>query len=370
MYTRLRSILFLLDPEKSHRITGWLLTRVSHYPLLLRWLTKRVKRHHPSLPCQVMGLQFPNPIGLAAGFDKDARFFEATFAMGFGFVETGTVTPRPQAGNPLPRLFRLPAQQAIINRMGFNSAGLDAFCHALQQRICQYPLGANLGKNRDTPMAGALQDYLRGLDQVAAHADYATINISSPNTSQLRELQQTQALRALLQPLLERRDQLAEALGRALPLVVKIAPDLDDHELHKIAEVLLELAVDGVIATNTTVNHHSVRDHPMAAENGGLSGHPLFPQSLRVVHSLFEVLQGQIPIIGVGGIDSPQRAWDMLLAGADLLQIYSALIYQGPALIGRILQFLEQKRLLENCTSLAETIVSARAKRSFNGGSR
>jgi len=307
-----------------------------------------------------MGLKFSHPVGLAAGFDKDASFYETAFAMGFGFVETGTVTPQPQPGNPAPRLFRVPQQQAIINRMGFNSAGLAVFSQGLQRRRYCYPVGANLGKNRDTPINKALQDYLTGLNRVAALADFVTINVSSPNTRQLRQLQHANNLRALLQPLLERRNQLSIELGRPLPLLVKIAPDLDQEELLTIANVLLELAVDGVIATNTTVNHETIRNHSLAAEAGGLSGRPLFPQSLQVVHTLFTVFQGRIPIIGVGGIDSPQRAWNMLLAGADLLQIYSALIYQGPALIHRILKFLEQQCTQQGCTSLSEAITRAR----------
>ncbi len=367
MYRLLRSLLFLMDPEKSHQATIWLLTRACRFPALLQWFADRAKRHQPPLPCKVMGLEFPHPIGLAAGFDKDADCFEAFFALGLGFVEAGTVTPRPQPGNPRPRLFRLPEQQAIINRMGFNSAGLDVFAHGLQQHWSRYPVGANLGKNRDTPIDEALRDYVSGLNRVAALADYVVINISSPNTAQLRELQQAKTLRALLEPLLKHRNQLCLKLGHPLPLLVKIAPDLDHSELCTIAETLLDLAVDGVIATNTTIRHPTVNGLPLSGETGGLSGQPLFPQSLQVVHTLFEVLQGQIPIIGVGGIDSPQRAWKMLLAGADLLQVYSALIYQGPELIRRILQFLEQQRSQENCVTLAEAVASARSGSSLAG---
>lgn len=310
-----------------------------------------------------MGLVFAHPVGLAAGFDKDARFFEATLAMGFSFVETGTVTPRPQTGNPKPRLFRLPAEQAIINRMGFNSVGIERFTDNLRQRSSHLPVGVNLGKNRETPIDRALEDYLSGLNSVAELADFVTINISSPNTSRLRELQQADALRALLGPLLERRDQLVLKRGKPLPMLVKIAPDINREALWDIAKVLLTLAIDGVIATNTTINHESIRHHPLADETGGLSGRPVFAQSLDTVQTLFSIFQGRIPIIGVGGIDSPLRAWKMLLAGADLLQIYSALIYQGPGLIRQILQFLEQQRVRLHCASLTEAIDRARNTR-------
>jgi len=366
MYKLLRTILFRFDPERSHRITTQVLAQACRFPTLLHWLTKRTHGRNPQLPCQVMGLKFPHPIGLAAGFDKNASFIEAAFALGLGHIETGTITPRPQPGNPPPRLFRLLTHQAIINRMGFNSAGLEDCMQGLQQHWSPYPVGANLGKNRETPIGEALQDYLTGLNKVAALADYVTINISSPNTSQLRELQQSKALQSLLRPLLKRRDQLCLELGRPLPLLVKIAPDLNPEALQAIAANLQNLAVDGVIATNTTVDHETVKDHPLSMEAGGLSGQPLFPQSLHVVHTLYQVFQGRIPIIGVGGIDSPQRAWKMLLAGADLLQIYSALIYQGPGLIRRMLQFLEQKRIEHGGTTLVEAVAKARSRTQSN----
>jgi len=285
-----------------------------------------------------MGLNFPNPVGLAAGLDKDGAYIDGLAALGFGFIEIGTVTPRAQPGNPKPRMFRLPEAQALINRMGFNNGGVDAFVRNVQaSRFYQERrgiLGLNIGKNADTPIERATDDYLYCLDKVYPYAAYVTVNISSPNTKNLRQLQQASELDALLSSLKQAQSRLADTHGRYVPLVLKIAPDLDDEQIDTIASALLRNHIDGVIATNTTITREAVQGLTHANETGGLSGAPVRDLSTRVIRALHQVLQGEIPIIGVGGILNGVDAHEKMAAGASLVQLYTGLIYRGPALVG------------------------------------
>jgi dihydroorotate dehydrogenase len=291
-------------------------------------------------PTTVMGLEFKNPVGLAAGLDKNGDYLDSLAALGFGFVEIGTVTPRPQPGNPKPRLFRLPEYQAIINRMGFNNQGLDHLLAQVKQSRYNGILGINIGKNFDTPIESAVDDYLIGLRKVYAAASYITINISSPNTKNLRQLQQGDEIKRLISALKEEQLKLQQGCGKYTPLVLKIAPDLTIDEINHIARLLLEFEIDGVIATNTTIARDMIADHPLAHETGGLSGAPVKAKSTAVVRGLASELNGRCPIIAAGGILSAADAREKLTAGASLVQIYSGLIYRGPQLIEDIVKHL------------------------------
>jgi dihydroorotate dehydrogenase len=331
-YALTRPFLFGLDAERAHELTLDAIARLQGTPLQHLWCQPRVDD-----PVTLAGLRLPNRIGLAAGLDKNGRCIDGLGAMGFGFVEVGTVTPLPQPGNPKPRLFRLTAAHALINRLGFNNDGLQAFIanvrRARRFRAGGGVLGLNIGKNAATPIERALDDYLIGLDGVYPHADYVTVNISSPNTKDLRSLQNDSALDALLSALAQRRDALARQHKRSVPMFVKIAPDLDDAQIRLIAAALKRHGVDGAIATNTTVARDAVRGLPHADEAGGLSGAPMFAASNRVIVALRAELGAQMPIIGVGGVLSGDDARAKRAAGADLVQIYTGLIYKGPALV-------------------------------------
>src|SRR3990167_3446186 len=331
-YSLIRKLLFQLEPEKAHHVTLTIL-RLAHSLCLLKLLPKQ------DAPCQVMGLSFRNPVGLAAGLDKDGDYLNALFALGFGFIEIGTVTPKPQPGNPLPRLFRLPSQRALINRMGFNSKGLDYVVAQLKKTRFKGVLGVNLGKNRDTPLSLAYQDYVLGFQRVVTFASYVTINISSPNTADLRNLQQADLLKLLLQVLKQEQKKYFLANKKYVPLVVKISPDLTYEELTVMADVFLEQNIDGVIATNTTVSREGVLDLSLAHEAGGLSGRPLAKRSTEVIQQLAPILREQIPIIGCGGIFSSGDAKAKFAAGASLIQIYTGFVYQGPRLILEIANY-------------------------------
>ena len=336
LYSILRPLLFALDPETSHTLSLQALDSAARLgPLKLM--------HGPALPQPrtVMGLRFPNPVGLAAGLDKNGDHFNALGRLGFGAIEIGTVTPRPQPGNPQPRLFRLPAAQAIINRMGFNNKGVDHLVRKVRKRDFDGILGINIGKNFDTPLERAVNDYLIGLRKVYPHADYITINISSPNTPGLRELQQGDSLRQLLQPLKQEQQRLADLSSRYVPIAVKIAPDLDVTEITQIADTLLELGMDGVIATNTTNRRDGVEQLPDGHQAGGLSGAPLTERAQSVTEQLQRALDGQLPIIATGGIMNGAQARARVQAGASLIQVYSGFIYRGPALLKELLQALE-----------------------------
>jgi len=330
-YPLARPFLFGLDPEHAHELTLAALASIQHTPLVRLIAQKRVRD-----PVRIAGLAFPNRIGLAAGLDKNGRCIDAFGALGFGFVEVGTVTPLAQPGNPKPRLFRLPAAQALINRLGFNNDGLAAFVANVRRarfRSGGGILGLNIGKNAATPIERAADDYLVALAGVYPHADYVTVNISSPNTRNLRELQGDAALDALLAALCARRAELAREHGRKVPMFVKIAPDLDSKQIDAVAATLRRHAIDGVIATNTTLARDAVVGQPHADETGGLSGAPLAPLSNRVIAQLRSALGTEFPIIGVGGVLSAADALAKRAAGADLVQIYTGFIYKGPTLV-------------------------------------
>lgn len=330
-YSFARPFLFGLDPEQAHEFTMNALARVQRTPLACLYGQARVND-----PVTVAGLRFPNRVGLAAGLDKNGRCIDGLAMMGFGFIEVGTVTPKAQPGNPKPRMFRLPQADALINRLGFNNDGLEAFiANVKQARFRQQGgiLGLNIGKNAATPIERAVDDYLVTLVGVYPHADYVTVNISSPNTQNLRSLQSDESLDALLGALQGRREELAKQHGRHVPMFVKIAPDLDESQVGVIAATLKKNGIDGVIATNTTISREAVSGLPHAEEAGGLSGGPVFEASNRVISGLRAALGKGYPIIGVGGVMSGAHARAKIAAGADLVQVYTGLIYRGPALV-------------------------------------
>ena len=334
-YALARRFLFGLDPETAHELTMASLARTQGTPLSIAYCGTRV-----SDPITLAGLTFPNRVGLAAGLDKNARCIDGLAAMGFGFVEVGTVTPKAQPGNPKPRMFRLPEANALINRLGFNNDGLDAFLANVQKSAVRKQgtrnsllLGLNIGKNAATPIENAVDDYLICLDGVYPHADYVTVNISSPNTQNLRALQSDAALDALLGRIAERRETLVRQHAKRVPIFVKIAPDLDDAQIEVIAATLKRHAMDGVVATNTTLSRDAVKGLRHAEEAGGLSGGPVLQASNRVIRQLRAALGKSFPIIGVGGVMSGLDAVSKIRAGADVVQIYTGLIYKGPELV-------------------------------------
>ncbi len=339
MYSLLRPLLFCLEPEHAHH-AGMRALELAHKLGICRLIAGGAT----DTPLQLMGLKFPNRVGLAAGLDKNGDHIDALAALGFGFVEVGTVTPRPQPGNPRPRMFRLPEANAIINRLGFNNLGVDYMVANLRRIRFRGVLGVNIGKNFDTPINAAEGDYLLCLERVYAYASYVTINISSPNTKNLRLLQAGVALEKLLGAIVRTRDRLARAHGRRMPLALKIAPDLTDEEIGAIAALLVSHGIDAVIATNTTLSRRGVEGLAHADEAGGLSGAPVFGPSNRVIRLLSRELRGQVPIIGAGGILSGNDAREKLAAGASLVQVYSGLIYRGPQLISDIRRTLATAR--------------------------
>jgi dihydroorotate dehydrogenase len=323
LYALARPLLFALDPETAH-----------HLALRFSGIAGRFTATPPACPARVMGIDFPNPVGLAAGLDKHAEHVDDLASLGFGFLELGGVTPRPQPGNPRPRLFRIPAAQAIINRYGLNSVGVDAFVENLKKAKTKAIVGVNIGKNKETPNENAVDDYEACLEKLYPHVSYVTLNISSPNTAGLRDLQDATLLSALLSRIRNKREQLRERHGRHVAVALKIAPDLDDAQVRDVAIVARRERIDGIVATNTTVARADVEGHPHAFEAGGLSGAPLRERSTRVLKLLAQELQGEIPLIGVGGILSGADAAEKLDAGASLVQVYTGLIYRGPALVG------------------------------------
>ena len=327
-YSLAQSLLFKLSPEKAHATTLELMKRMNNWGIDMLF-TESVK----PLPIRVMGLVFPNPVGLAAGLDKNGEYIDALAAQGFGFIEIGTITPKAQTGNPTPRLFRLPQAQAIINRMGFNNVGVDRVIHNVRRTRYRGVLGINIGKNATTPNENAADDYITCLNKVYPYASYVAINISSPNTKDLRDLQTADALDNLLAKLKQRQFDLANEYSRYVPMAVKIAPDLEPDSIKTLAELLVRYRIDGVIATNTTVAREGVSELLHGDEQGGLSGAPLTQPATNVIQELSNALYGRIPIIGVGGIMSGSDALTKLNAGAYLLQLYSGLIYRGPELI-------------------------------------
>jgi dihydroorotate dehydrogenase len=331
LYDLIRPLLFRLDAERAHHLT------LQSLEIVHRMGLSRLLGGAPACrPRQVMGLTFDNPVGLAAGMDKNGAYIDALAALGFGFIEIGTVTPRPQPGNPKPRLFRIPQAKGIVNRFGFNNDGVDALVGNVQRARYRGILGINIGKNFDTPIERAVDDYLICLRKVYAHASYVAVNISSPNTKNLRQLQDKDALQGLLSALKQEQKKLADEHGKYVPIALKIAPDLETGQIVEIADLLLEQRMDGVIATNTTLSREGVEGLPNADETGGLSGAPVRLKSTAVIKQLSLALGRDIPIIGVGGILSGLDAEEKIRAGASLVQVYSGLVYRGPELVGEI----------------------------------
>ncbi len=360
LYRLLRSLIFALDPERSHELTLALLRGLRRIPGAVPLARALWAQRVPSLPVTVMGLRFLNPVGLAAGLDKNAACVPALAALGFGALELGTVTPRPQPGNPRPRLFRLPRERALINRMGFNNLGVEFLRANLRAAGHPCPLGINIGKNRETPNDCALDDYVATLRVVYALADYVAVNISSPNTPGLRGLQEGPNLEQLLGGLKREQAALADRFGRYVPLALKIAPDLDETQIAEIARLLLAQRFDAVIATNTTVTRAGVERDSLAGQAGGLSGPPLRGRSTGIIRRLYGHLQGRIPIIGVGGIETADDAWEKLVAGADMVQIYTGLIYRGPGIVPDIVSGLADTVRRLGASSLSEAVTRAR----------
>jgi dihydroorotate dehydrogenase len=328
LYSLARAALFRLDPEVAHDLSLKAIAALGPGAALLGAGADR------GAPVRVMGIDFPNRVGLAAGLDKNGEYIDALGALGFGFLEVGTVTPRPQPGNPKPRLFRLPEHEAIINRLGFNNQGVERLVRNVERSGYQGVLGINIGKNFDTPIERAAEDYLACLDAVYERATYVAVNISSPNTKNLRDLQSSEALDALLAAVMGRRAALARRHGRVKPVLVKVAPDLDGSQIDAISKLAVKHAVDGLIATNTTIAREAVKGHRHESQTGGLSGRPLFGPSTEVLHRFSRALAGRLPLVGVGGILSGADARAKIEAGATLVQLYTGFIYRGPALVG------------------------------------
>ncbi|MGF2734532.1 quinone-dependent dihydroorotate dehydrogenase [Marinobacter sp. DUT-1] len=338
MYGVIRNLLFRFPPEQAHNMALGSLDVAQKLGLLGAFSPKI-----DALPVNVMGLDFPNPVGLAAGLDKNADHLDALGALGFGFIEVGTVTPWAQPGNPRPRMFRLPEHQAIINRMGFNNEGLEHLIERVDHRHYRGILGINVGKNKDTPNEESEADYRKGIAAVYSRADYITVNVSSPNTPGLRDLQFGDSLKGLLEAIKDEQRRCEQETGKYVPIAVKIAPDMDDTGIRFVANALLDTGLDGVIATNTTISRDAVAGHPHAEEAGGLSGAPVREASLRVIQGLYGELGERLPIIGVGGITDGESAAEKVRAGAKLVQIYTGFIYKGPALIKEAVEAIRRE---------------------------
>jgi dihydroorotate dehydrogenase len=337
LYPLSRSLLFRLDPETAHGLSLSTIAKAERVPGLRALLSAQYSEPDAE-PVEVFGLQFPNRVGLAAGYDKDGDGWRGLACLGFGHIEVGTVTPEPQPGNPKPRVFRLVEEQSVINRMGFPGRGADYVAARLRGRKSGGPIiGANIGKQKTTDLEDAASDYEKLVDVFAPLADYLAVNISSPNTPGLRKLQERGFLRALLGRVAARRDQAADEIGRRVPVLVKLAPDLDDEQLLTAVDVISESGLDGIIATNTTISRDGL-DHPLADEEGGLSGAALTEMSTAIIARIAERTGGEIPIVGVGGVMGPQDARAKLDAGATLIQLYTGLVYEGPGLVKRILK--------------------------------
>lgn len=359
MYSLLRPILFNLSPETAHDLSMNSLSTIAKRPFLTTKTRRLYADKVPQLPIEIMGLSFDNPVGLAAGLDKNARAFKAFSALGFSAVEMGTVTPLPQAGNPKPRMFRLAEDRSIINRMGFNSEGIDIFLDNIDTDDSAI-VGINIGKNKVTPNARAIDDYTMAMESVYKYADYITINISSPNTESLRDLQAKEPLNELLQAVKEKQATLQRLHHCYVPIALKIAPDLNAEEIKVISDLVIKHKFDALIATNTTVARPSSLKSSDKAEMGGLSGASLKHEATNVIANFYQHLKGRVPIIGVGGIETSEDAWQKLLSGADYLQVYSGLIYHGPDMIQEIVSGLKQKIEQLGFTDLASAMQQMR----------
>lgn len=360
MYDLLRPLLFRFDAERSHDVVFGALDTLYRVPGAAALVRRQYGAKVPPLPVDIMGLRFPNPVGLAAGLDKDGRHTHPLADIGFGWLELGTVTARPQPGNPGRRLFRLPHARALINRMGFNSVGVDALVRHIGHRPKRGLLGINIGKNRDTPIEHAIDDYIYCLRAVYVHAAYIAVNISSPNTPGLRALQEEQRLAELLKTLKLEQLALARAHGLYVPIALKIDPDMSSAQIGAVARQVRDQGFDAVIATNTTLTRPGVEHELLANEVGGLSGPPLRALATRTIRVLYGELKGAVPIIGVGGIETAADAWDKLVAGADLVQVYTGFIYKGPDLVRAIVTGLTERVRASGAPSLAEAVAQAR----------
>jgi len=361
MYSLFKPLIFCLDPERAHDLTLANLEFVSRQLFLCSKLERFIGQSVGDLPVNCMGIDFRHPVGLAAGLDKDARAFAAFSALGFSGVEMGTVTPLPQPGNDKPRMYRLEEDEAIINRMGFNSAGVDQFLNNLKKNVdIRAKAGINIGKNAATSIDDAHFDYVSALQRVYSSADYLTVNISSPNTKSLRDLQNADYLDHLLAQIKIAHAKCAKVHKKHVPIALKVAPDLDEDEIEGIAELLISHQFDGLIATNTTVDRPDSLGSEFANESGGLSGAPLKDRSTDCIREFYRHLQGRIQIVGVGGIKNVDDAWEKLLAGADYLQVYSQFIYQGPGMIKRIVAGLQDKIRQQGFESLADAMQELR----------
>ncbi len=361
LYSCLKPVLFSLDPETAHGLVFRVVGQVSRWPGLAALQRALFAYEHPALRCDILGHTLPNPVGLAAGFDKDGLLAQPLLGLGFGMAEFGGVTPRPQAGNKRPRIFRLREDEALINRMGFNNRGA---AH-LAERLASLPatkalIGVNLGKNLDTPLDQASADFIEGLRTFHDLADYLTINVSSPNTPGLRSLQHRDSLERTLEPLCAEREALSQRSGKRIPLLVKLAPDLTPEDMQALVEVVIACGVDGLIATNTAVSRDGLRS-PLRGEEGGLSGRPVFARTLAVVSTLYRLTQARLPIIGVGGIFSAEDAYALVRAGASAVQIYTALIYRGPGLAREIKKGLVDLLQRDGFKSVTEAVGTAAA---------
>ena len=361
LYSYLKPVLFSLDPETAHGLVFRVVGQVSRWSAMSALQRALFTYDHPVLRCDLLGHTLPNPVGLAAGFDKDGLLAAPLLGLGFGLAEFGGVTPRPQPGNARPRIFRLSEDEALINRMGFNNRGA---AH-LAERLALLPasealIGVNLGKNLDTPLERASADFIEGLRSLHDRADYMTINVSSPNTPGLRSLQRRDSLQRTLEPLCAERDALARRSGKRMPLLVKLAPDLARGEMEALVEVAITCGVDGLIATNTAVSRDGLRS-PLCGEEGGLSGRPIFARTLAVVSALYRLTAARLPIIGVGGIFSAEDVYALVRAGASAVQIYTALIYRGPGLVREIKKGLVNLLQRDGFTSVTQAVGTAAA---------
>lgn len=357
MYKLLRPLLWQTDAERAHDMTMALLRAAGRFPGLLAALRRRYVLHPPELAAEAFGVRFPACVGLAAGLDKNGRAVPALAALGFGFIEVGTVTPRPQPGHPKPRLWRLPDRRALINRMGFNNDGAAALAESLRQarRRTDVPIGVNIGKNRDTPAEEALSDYLHCLRTLYPLADYFVVNVSSPNTPGLRDLQRERSLDRLLSGITAERDRLAAAHGETKPVLVKVAPDMSPGELDAVVDVCLRRGAGGIVATNTTVARPGLRG-PEAALPGGLSGAPLFDASTRTVAAIYRRVGGRLPVIGVGGVMSAADAYAKIKAGARLVQVLTGFVYGGPGFVRTLQEGLQQLLARDGLPSIGDAV--------------
>ena len=361
-YRVLRAPLFRLPPERAHSVTTAALRTLLATAPSRRALRRATAVHDPLLATRVWGIDFPNPVGLAAGFDKEGTLFNALGALGFGFVEIGTVTAESQPGNPLPRLFRLPADEALVNRMGFNNAGAEEIARHLAHTPIEPVLGVNIGKSKVAPLDAATADYLRSLDLLQRFAAYLVINVSSPNTPGLRSLQDAGPLRELVGAVVARSRENARSIGRDCPVLVKLAPDLTDLQVEEAVEIALGEGAAGIIATNTTVSRAGLRTPAAEVDAiglGGLSGRPLRERALEVVSRIYRATEGRVPIVGAGGIMNADDAWERIRAGASLVQLYTGFVYGGPGIVKRINRGLLARLRAEGFASLAEAVGSA-----------